>query len=356
MPDLKDMLATSIAINTSGSLSDPNMPSSRDSGGIEPAVLTPRMIRDAKESGITSVIMTIGYIFGNGDPYEFTKKDIQQWDECLSKNSADILKVLSATDIEQAKSDGRIGLVYAFQNAEAFGTRPERVAEFASLGVRVMQMTYNGQNLLGGGSLVNDSIGLTALGHEMINAIQSSRAIVDLSHSNQQTCLDAIQAATQPIAITHTGCRALVDIPRNKTDRELRLVGESGGYVGIYFMPFLASGRNATCDDLVAHITHAINVCGEDCIGIGTDTSFTPIDDMARFKQDYTRTILERRALGVSAPGEEPDIYPFVEDLQGTGQLHGLIAGLERHGYRSGTIEKILGANFLKFARNIWGS
>lgn len=349
-----ELLRQSIVVNTSGSLGDPNLPSSRDAGGAEPAVITPRMIADARAAGVSAICMTFGHVFGEGDAYRFTIGDLDQWDACVQENAADVLQIRSTADIRRAKSEGRIGLVYAFQNSEMFGASTDRVEEFAQRGVRIMQLTYNGANLVGGGSLVAETSGLTEVGRDIIGAINHSKAIVDLSHSNRQTCLDAINASQMPVAITHTGCRAIADIPRNKSDIELRLVAEKGGYVGIYFMPFLTQGRNATRADLIAHLAHAINICGEDSIGIGTDSSFTPIDDMVRFKAEYTEVIMQRRAQGVSAPGEEPDIYPFVDDLLGTAQLSGLIEGLDQQGFSSTRIEKILGLNFLNYASRIW--
>ena len=113
--------------------------------------------------------------------------------------------------------------------------------------------------------------------------------MVDLSHSGGQTCLDAARASRQPISINHTGCRALVDLPRNKTDEELRLVAERGGFVGIYFMPFLNPAGIATAADVVAHIEHAVNVCGEDHVGIGTDGGTTGIDDLAGYRAHMRR-------------------------------------------------------------------
>ncbi len=71
--------------------------------------------------------------------------------------------------------------------------------------------------------------GITPLGREVIARCNANRVMVDLSHSGQQTCLEAARASTQPISINHTGCRALTDLPRNKTDEELRLVADQGG-------------------------------------------------------------------------------------------------------------------------------
>src|SRR3546814_5816530 len=81
-------------------------------------------------------------------------------------------------------------------------------------------------NQLGGGSLAPEDTPLTPFGHEVVERLNARRIMVDLSHSGRQTCLDAARAASAPICISHTGCRALVDYPRNKTDEELRRVAE----------------------------------------------------------------------------------------------------------------------------------
>ena len=117
--------------------------------------------------------------------------------------------------------------------------------------------------------------GLTPFGHEVIDRLNANRVMVDLSHSGRNTCLEATRASKQPVSINHTGCRALNDLPRNKTDEELRLVASAGGFVGIYFMPFLNPAGHAMAQDVVANLDHAINVCGEDHVGIGTDGTVT---------------------------------------------------------------------------------
>src|SRR6185295_12566149 len=178
----------------------------------------------------------------------------------------------------------------------------------------------------------------------------------DLSHSGERTCLDAARASRRPISINHTGCRALVDLPRNKSDEELRLVAERGGFVGIYFMPFLNPASLATAEDVVAHIDHAVNVCGEDHVGIGTDGGTTAIDDMAGFRARMRAEVAGRRAAGIGAAGENPDTLPFVEELSGPDQFRRLIALLDRRGYSEARIEKIMGLNFVNYAREVWGA
>jgi membrane dipeptidase len=180
--------------------------------------------------------------------------------------------------------------------------------------------------------------------------------MVDLSHSGQRTCLEAAQVSKQPISINHTGCRALNDLPRNKTDEELALVASKGGFVGIYFMPFLNPTGHATAADVVAHIDHAVNVCGEDHVGVGTDGPTTAIDDLQAYKSVLAAEIAARRKAGVSAAGEGPDTLPFVVDLRGVNQFRDLAAHLQRRGYSTARIEKIMGQNFLRYAREVWGA
>jgi membrane dipeptidase len=179
--------------------------------------------------------------------------------------------------------------------------------------------------------------------------------MVDLSHSGERTCLDAIAASEGPISINHTGCRALTDLPRNKTDAELRGVAEKGGFVGIYFMPYLNLSGHAHAEDVVAHIDHAVNVCGEDHVGIGTDGSITAIDDLEAYKADLAAEIAGRAKAGIGATGERADTYPFAVDLRGVDQFRKLASLLKAKGYSTSRIDKILGANFVAFAREIWG-
>jgi membrane dipeptidase len=357
-----DHWQNALIINALGGLDDPNPPpGAKDPSGqlpavqgLEPLALNERAMRDAQASGLTAINITLGYVSGNMEPFEYTISEIGQWDALLRANGRRLLKVDTATDILRAKAEHKIGVIYGFQNAAMVGTNAARVDIFANLGVRVIQLTYNPANLLGDGSMAPENRGLTPLGREVVERLNANRVMVDLSHSGEKTCLDAARASKQPISINHTGCRALNDVPRNKTDEELRLVATKGGFVGIYFMPFLNPSSHATADDVVAHIDHAVNVCGEDHVGIGTDGTVTAIDDLEAYKAHLAAEIAARRAAGISATGERPDSFPFVVDLRGVGQFRDLAHRLERRGYRTGRIEKILGSNFLRYAQDVW--
>jgi membrane dipeptidase len=339
-----------LIVNALGGLEDPNL---KDPAG---SVLEPRVLRDAHDSGLTAVNVTLGYVSGDADPFEQSVRDIAQMDSWVREGARDLVKVYTAEDIARARAGGRIGIIYGFQNAAMLGSSVARVDLFANLGVRVIQLTYNPANALGDGSMAPENRGLTPFGREVVGRLNARRVMVDLSHSGERTCLEAAQVSTQPISINHTGCRALCDLPRNKTDEELALVASKGGFVGIYFMPFLNPTGHATAEDVVAHIDHAVNVCGEDHVGIGTDGPTTAIDDLEAYKSVLAAEVAARRKAGVSAAGERPDTLPFVVDLRGVNQFRDLAARLARRGYSAARIEKIMGQNFLRYAREVWGA
>ena len=348
-----------LVINALGDLENPNLALARPYGA-ETESLTPdfdeRTIADARASGLTAVNVTLGYVFGPEDPYEYTIRTIGAWDRLLREHPHDLLKVDAATDLLRAQAEGKVGVFYGFQNALQVGARPERIDTFADLGVRVIQLTYNPANTLGDGSMAPQNRGLTPLGVQVVERLNANRMMVDLSHSGERTCLDAIAASRQPISINHTGCRALCDLPRNKTDTELRGVAQKGGFVGIYFMPYLNASGHAIAEDVVAHIEHAVQVCGEDHVGIGTDGPITPIDDLVAYRSHLAAEIADRAKSGVGATGERADTYPFVVDLRGVDQFRTLERLLRRRGHKPARIDRILGLNFLAYAREVWGA
>ena len=350
--------ARPIVINALGGLENPNLALGRPRGhptDTSAPDIDDRAIRDARAGGLTAVNITLGYVAGPEEPFEYTIRTIGVWDRIIRERPNDLIKVNTAADIVRARDTGRIGVIYGFQNAVQIGEKLDRIDTFGDLGVGVIQLTYNPANPIGDGSMAPENRGLTAFGHQVVERVNARRIMVDLSHSGERTCLDAIAASRRPISINHTGCRALCDLPRNKTDAELRGVADKGGFVGVYFMPFLNLTGHAAAEDVVAHIEHAVKICGEDHVGIGTDGDVTGIDDLAAYHDHLAQEVADRAAAGIGAKGERADTYPFVVDLRGVDQFRKLAGLLKARGHSAGRIEKIMGRNFLTFAREIWG-
>ncbi len=352
-----------IVFNALGGISNQNLWARQSGQGVENIAnatlarvrnIDSRAIRDTRDSDVTAINVTLGYVAGPEEPYEYTIDDIARWNALIRRHPEDLLKVWTVNDILRAKEEDKIGIVFGFQNARSVGNRLERVSTFSNLGVRIIQLTYNGRNQIGDGSSVAENKGLTPFGFELIEALSDNRVLIDLSHSGENTCLDAVKSANVPITISHTGCRALVDIPRNKTDEEMRLVAEKGGVVGIYFMPFLRHDGQARAADVIRHIEHAVNVCGEEHVGIGTDGDATAIDDMSMYRAAIAEEVRQRRQAGIGAAGETDQVVPLIPDLMGPTQFQKLAEMLARRGHSSARIEKILGKNFLRLIREVW--
>lgn len=353
-------LEPKIIVNALGMLDDPNLvltrPPSENPVDTRQIDIDARALSDARAAGLTAINITLGYVGGPEEPFEYSLASIAQWDEVLTQHRDRLIPVYAAADILRAAREKKIGVIYGFQNGAMVGDDPERVDVFARRGVRVFQLTYNPANQLGDGAMTPENRGLTRLGHAVIQRLNAARLMVDLSHSGQNTCLDAVRASSAPVSINHTGCRALCDTPRNKTDEELHLVAEGGGFIGIYFMPFLKADSRPNAEDVIRHIEHAVNVCGEDHVGIGTDGSAAAVDDMDAYREFTREHVAARARAGVGATGETPDTVPFIIDLRGPGQFARLAQLLKERGFSEARIDKILGLNFIRFAQDVWGS
>jgi len=188
-----------------------------------------------------------------------------------------------------------------------------------------------------------------------VEAFNHNKILVDGSHGGAQTILDGIAASSAPTAITHTGCRALVDVPRNVGDDVLRALAQKGGVAGIYFMPFIRAHGQATSADLIAHLEHAINIAGEDHVGLGTDGSISAQATDAAALERQHQFVDARRQAGIAAPGEDRDVFNIVTEYNQPRRFELLANDLQTRGHSARRIEKILGGNFARLFADVWG-
>jgi len=219
--------------------------------------------------------------------------------------------------------------------------------------VRVMQLAYNTPSPFGAGVLSPPDASLTELGREAIARMNEVGVAVDLSHANSATAAAAMEASAKPVLMTHGGCTAIHPHPRNKTDAELRALADKGGVFGIYDLFYLTpSPRQPTVDDYMAHMTHALDVCGEEHVGIGSDSSFDSIDLSPEGRAQWDQVLAARRAAGAAAP--EEDRMPYTEGLNRADRTLVIADALLRLGYPARVVEKVLGSNFVRVFRDIW--
>lgn len=328
-------------------------------GGFDPDApddgpLDARAIADVRASGVTAINVTVNEVGNAPGRFAETIAGFARAEHEIAAHPDVFLKVLHGQDIQVAKATSRTGLIFGFQDTSALEGDLTRLALFYDLGLRISQPTYNRRNLMGDGCLEAADGGLSKLGYEFVAEVNRLNMLLDLSHAGPRTIAEGIAASKAPMAITHTGCRALVDVPRNTHDSSLKALADRGGVAGIYFMPFLRASGQPHAEDLIRHLEHAVDVCGEDHVGLGTDGSITGPALTPKYAE-YQRKFFEDRAkAGIAAPGEAADVYNIVPEYNDPRRFKTLANDLTRRGWSSARIEKILGVNFARLFAEVW--
>ena len=316
--------------------------------------LTESVLEHVRASGLTAVNLTVN-VRATDDASAFanTRARIDAWKREIDAHLDVLTLARSLGDIHDAKTAGRLGIILGFQDTVPFEDDLAGLDDFHGMGVRIVQLTYNVRNRIGSGSLVPEDTGLTDLGREAVARMDELGIVVDLSHCGARTTLDGIRASTNPVGITHSGCRAVFDHPRSKDDETLRAMADGGGVLGIYLMPFLNPSGPPAAEDVLVHIEHALDVCGEDHVGIGSDQGIVPLDVSGDFPERFAAVSAERSRLGIAAPRE--DTIPFVPELNHPRRLETIAGLMESRGHSGRVIEKVMGANFMRLFEEVWG-
>jgi len=305
-----------------------------------------------RASGIDVIKLSLGGI--NSD-FAHTVTSIAQVQQLIELHPDYFTAVRNAADMARAKRERKLGIILSFESVEMLGGQLTAFEVFRNLGVRIMQLSYNRTSPFAAGVMEPKGGGLTPLGHEAVREMNRLGIAIDLSHANPATTTDVLAFSSQPPLMTHAGCAALHAHPRNKSDEQLRALAAKGGVVGIYDLPYLtASPRQPTVDDYMAHLVHALQVAGEDHVGVGSDVDIAPFDTSPAGMAEFSRNGAERRAAGLAAPEEDRPTY--VVGLNEPRRMEIIADRLLKRGYSAAVTEKVLGANFARVLTQIWGS
>ena len=260
-------------------------------------------------------------------------------------------QIYTVADIRRAGEENAVGIILGFQNTSALESNLAYLQIFHELGVRVMQVTYNTQNLFGAGAYETNDAGLTDFGHEALAEMNRLGLLADLSHVGPQTSRDVITHSAKPVVYTHVAPAALKEHPRTKSDEELRFIADHDGLAGACLLPaFMAAGNNATVEDYVDLIDHMVNVMGEDQVAIGTD-----------FTQGHSKTFFEwlLRDKGYARWVTQASIKELMEPvlprgIAEIGEFGNVTETMLRRGWPEERIRKVLGGNWLRIFDEVW--
>ena len=172
------------------------------------------------EAKLDAVHVTIAY----HEDYDEVQKNVETWKEYFNNFSNLISHGNSYKDIDRAHKENKTAIFFGFQNCSPIEDDIALVQSVRDLGAVFMQLTYNNQSLLATGCYENVDSGVTRMGREVIKEMNRVGIVVDMSHSAEQSTLDAIDISENPIAITHANPFSWHESKRNKSDQDLKSI------------------------------------------------------------------------------------------------------------------------------------
>jgi membrane dipeptidase len=301
------------------------------------------VFEDMRLGGVTAANCTCS-VWEN---FQATMNNIAAWKGYFKENKDLLLQVFTTTDIRRAKEEGRTGIILGFQNTSAFEDNPGYIQLFKELGVGIVQMAYNTQNLVGAGCYESFDGGLSDFGREVVAEMNRVGMMCDLSHVGPKTSRDVILASARPVCYSHCLPSGLKEHPRNKSDEELKFIAGKGGFIGVtMFSPFLRRGPDSTVEDYLEAIEYVIDLVGEECVGIGTD-----------YTQGYGREFFDWITHDKGKARRLTDFGQVrnPEGLSTIGQFPNLTAAMEEAAWSETRIRKVMGENWIRVLKEVWG-
>ena len=301
----------------------------------------------ARASGVTATNHTVTSPSSGLNEALAEVVDCRGW---IRENSDHVLLATSVADIERAKATDREAIIFGPQSTDFLGKDLRFVDPFYDLGIRVIQLTYQRQNWVGTGCGEKRDGGLTKFGKELVDYLDEIGVVIDLSHCGPLTSSNSIERSSNPVIFSHAHPYSLSPHIRAKSDDLIKLLANRGGVIGVTALsPFVANparpDQRPDLTDLIRHIDYLVDLVGIEHVGIGLD-----FDDSATLETwsdghqihpelDSRWSFEERRIHNLSRPVELPKMS----------------RALVSAGYSDDDIRKILGENFLRVFRHVWG-
>ncbi len=297
------------------------------------------------DSGITASNFTIPYAT---DTFTQTIYKISEWYTSLNKFSDIFTLIRTADDIRNAKKENKTGIIMGFQEPLPLESNLELVEVFYNLGVRIIQLTYQFRNSVGGSCAQQDNdAGLTGFGQEFVRKLNDIGILVDLSHVGPKTAMDALEYSNKPVVVSHAGVMSLKKHVRNVSDELIKALAKKGGLIGLpSYTQFLGlqDHYKGTLTDYLDVIDYIVKITGTDNVGIAFDfcPSWVP-EDHENAQKLYPEIYLDL------------DYHQSrLEGLTSVEHCINVTEGLVNRGYSDDDITKILGGNFMRVFDNVW--
>jgi len=290
-----------------------------------------------RQAGITAVTLNAG--FGEQTLAEYVRMlaTFRRW---LGERSQEYRLIEKVEDIVDAKRQGQLAVCFDIEGMNAIEGQLDLIQLYYDLGVRWMLIAYNNANRAGGGCQEPDG-GLTDFGRLVIDEMSRVGMVLCCSHTGYRTAREAIDYSSGPVIFSHSNPRALHDHPRNIPDDLMRSCAARGGVIGINGIGIFLGDNDNSTEALVRHIDYAVQLVGDDHVGIGLDYVYDSAE-LDEYVQKMSVTFPDGLGYRSGVKMVEPERLPEVAEA------------LMAKGYDADSLAKILGGNLLRVARTTW--
>ena len=277
--------------------------------------------------------------------------EIKKWEKLFKDNSDLIFLGKSFKDIEKAHLENKTAIFFGFQNCSPIEDDINLIEKVHKLGCRFMQLTYNNQSLLATGCYEKIDSGVTNFGRQAIKEMNKVGIVIDMSHSAEQSTFDAIELSEKPIAITHANPNFWHPAKRNKSNELLKILGESGGMLGLSLYPHhLKNNTDCTLESFCEMVARTAEILSINNIGIGSDLCLKQPDSVVEWMRNGTWSRSINYGEGSQKKAGFPKQPIWFEDARGFKNLE---SGLKKVGFSNDETNQILGNNWFNFYKNI---
>lgn len=292
-----------------------------------------------RQAGLTAVFATLTY----HGTLRAAVDEVMAWNDRFRDNADLIFHGRSAADIDKAREQGRTAIFFGLQNPMPMEDDLRLLEILHTLGVRLFQLTYNTQSLLGCGWTEPRDSGLTIMGREVVREMNRIGMIIDLSHAGERTAIEAIEASQGPVVISHANPIWWRETKRNVSNTLLEALAAKEGMIGLSLYPHhMKSGADTTLAEFCSMVLKLGERIGITRIGIGSDLCQDQPDAVLNWMREGHWMRPDPNSVRAKFP-RQPDWFA---DCRGFNQI---ADGLRTEGLSPDDIRAVLGENWRKF-------
>ena len=323
----------------------------------------------AREGGLDAQFFSIWVepqLFGGGGPAAVKRADDQiNAVRQLTERHPELWELATtAADARRIAAAGKMAAFTGLEGGYAIDEKLENVARYYDMGVRYMSPAWSVSTTWAGssGDEVGATRGLNEFGKRVVREMNRVGMMVDVSHVSDPTFWDIVNTSTKPVIATHSGCRAIANVPRNLSDDMIRALAKTGGVVNVIFYPeHLEPGwsekKKKVDAEIAVQVQHASDTEPGDAVHKKMARDRVRREEFAKRLPavsvsrlvDHIDHIVKLVGIDHVGIGSDFDgVQSTLSDLPDVASLPNLTRELLKRGYSESDVDKILGGNMLR--------